>query len=228
MKGDIKVTSKEGRGSSFILAFPAEVCQEISAFSGSYEGLRDPKLFQGKTCLLLDDIPENTYLMKEFLHNYGLSAICSQSGFEALDIYKRAPKIDIIVTDLRMPEMSGQTFILEIRKFEAENRRLPVPIVVVTAESAVDEKALCLTKYGANEYLIKPIKYQELITTLIKVCSDSPKECKKNILVIDDDQLSARILSSVLKHSGHGCHCCNSIGEVCCLILTRIGEKKIC
>eukprot|EP01022_Parablepharisma_sp_SALTPOND_P012434 TRINITY_DN1597_c0_g1_i1.p2 TRINITY_DN1597_c0_g1~~TRINITY_DN1597_c0_g1_i1.p2 ORF type:complete len:367 (+),score=35.34 TRINITY_DN1597_c0_g1_i1:1626-2726(+) len=215
MHGRIKLHSKEHEGSNFILVFPVKASEEIATFSGSLSNANNPNLFKGKTCLVLDDIPENTYLTKEVLQKYGLHCICSQSGADALEKYKaRHREIDMIITDLRMPSMSGQTFILEIRKFESRGKKQRTPIVVLTAESGIEEKKACLAKYGADAYLIKPIKYSDLVETLVKVCSAKNGQDKsENILIIDDDLLSSQFLYRVLLGKGHSCKLCHSIAE---------------
>ena len=129
-------------------------------------------------------------------------------------IYKNGRKIDIIITDLRMPVMSGQTFILEVRKYEEHNKKPKTPIIVVTAESSTEEKKLCLTKYGANEYLIKPIKYQDLVSVISKVFSTISKERCKRVLIVDDDAISSRFLAAVLAKEGHKCVSKYSIKDV--------------
>ncbi len=237
MRGDVRVKSKEGKGSNFILAFPARVGEEVSAFSDSADAERNPygfsEKFRDKTCLLLDDIPENTYIMRQVLERHGATVMDRQSGVDALEVYKSDPtRIDVIVTDLRMPIMSGQQFIIEVRKFEAETerrsgtdttvternvaarrRRVRVPIIVVTAENSSEEKKACLTKHGADEYLIKPIKYQDLLGAISKTLANLKRAMQKNILVIDDDAVSATFLSTILGMEGHRCVLRGSVQE---------------
>ena len=214
MKGNIRVESKENKGSNFIIAFPVNICKEVPQFSGMLDEGKDLELFKGKACLLLDDYPENTYIMKEVLNRFGLTAICSQNGLEALEKFKAGVKMDVIITDLRMPVMTGQAFILEVRKFEMINNKPRVPIIVVTAESSIEEKKACLTRYGANEYLIKPIKCQDLIAAIARVFTVDAPSKKRNILIIDDDALSARFLLTVLADDGHTCIVSHSVREV--------------
>eukprot|EP01022_Parablepharisma_sp_SALTPOND_P018791 TRINITY_DN311_c0_g1_i1.p1 TRINITY_DN311_c0_g1~~TRINITY_DN311_c0_g1_i1.p1 ORF type:complete len:745 (+),score=83.48 TRINITY_DN311_c0_g1_i1:559-2793(+) len=213
MKGDIRVKSKEGRGSNFMIAFPAKVTQEMQALSKESGEIRDIEQLKGKTYLLLDDIPENMFVLKERLNRYGINSITRQNGIEALEVYKAHPKIDAIITDLRMPLMSGQAFISEVRKYEREANFPATPIVVLTAETSLEEKKLCLTQYGANDFLLKPVKQQDLISTLLKVHSENKRQIHKKILVVDDDVISSKFMTTVLSKNGHACMEAHSISE---------------
>ncbi len=218
MGGDIRVKSKEGRGSNFMIAFPTRAADEVRALSelcsrddiGGLARKRSAR-FSGYSFLLLDDIPENMIVMREILQRQGAQATCTVSGYQALELFKAMHgELAAIVTDLRMSEMSGQTFMIEVRRLEREGK-FPrrIPIIVVTAESSGEEKRLCLTKYGADEYLVKPIKYRDLVSAIKKVVvrgrrveQQSKKLC---VMVLEDDAISAKFLCSVLKADGHRC-----------------------
>ena len=214
MDGEISVKSKKGRGSNFILAFPANISEEISPFAGVQEEVDKQYQFEGKTFLLLDDVPDNCFLMKEVLSRHGINSIIASNGVDALEIYKENPKkIDMIITDLRMPVMSGQTFIIEIRKYETETKLAKVPVIIVTAENSIEERKLCLAKYGADEYLIKPIKYNDIIHTIEKLYSGKPREKVKSVLILDDEAIAAKFLSVLLVQNGYKCQVRNSVTE---------------
>ena len=66
---------------------------------------------------------------------------------------------DMILMDLRMPGMDGMEAIRRIRKRTDEKRH--VPIIVVTADTAMDLRGECLDN-GADEFLIKPIEIRAL------------------------------------------------------------------
>ncbi len=222
MQGSINVKSKEGKGSNFILAFPARVCKEIPAFSDSLDfPTRANEFcckFKGKTALVVDDVPESVFLTQQILTKYGIVSTSRQNGAAALEEFK-ASRPSIVITDLRMPMMTGQTLIAEIRKLEAGARikMVPVPILVVTAESSTEEKRLCLNKYGADEYLVKPVKYQDLLAAVGKMLTSTRKaEAQtRRILIVDDDVLSAGFLRAVLEADGHQCIVEHSVKDVC-------------
>lgn len=222
MQGDIRVKSKPSRGSDFIVAFPVRVAQEVAAVASPDDAeageIPGADVLRGKSCLLLDDVPENTFIVGEALKRYGIRPTPMQSGIAALAIIKaQSDAFDCIVTDLRMPEMSGQTFIQEVRALERTMKRKRVPIVVMTAESAVDEKRLCLTQYGANEFLLKPVKLRDLVSVLVRIHSaslgDTRRTAKKSILILDDDAMASRFMMSTLARAGHTCDHAVSVSE---------------
>ncbi len=226
MQGDVRVKSKPGRGSDFIVAFPARVSKEVEALAAaSNEGIPGADALQGKTYLLLDDVAENTFIMSESLKRYGIRSVERQNGMDALDTYKDKPAaFSGIITDLRMPLMSGQTFIQEVRKFERGANIPPVPIVVMSAEAAMEERRLCLTQYGANEYLLKPVKLRELVGALVRANSSGDQSAKsrgrkKRVLIVDDDVIGSRFTLATLERAGHRCTQAFSVNE---------GLKRIC
>ncbi len=208
--------SNVGCGSAMIAVFPSETCPEASVIDQSV--VSSPAFRQeimGKRCLIVDDIPENTFLLQELLQTHGLQAESRNRAKDALEYYKSFPKrIDLIITDLRMPEMSGQVMIMEIRKFEKTSKRPPVPIVVLTGESAAAEKIACLSQYEADDYLLKPIKLQDFMRAVDNCLSKSRLRKAKNVLLVDDDTMSRKLIASLLRHSGEQCTECKCISEV--------------
>lgn len=160
--------------------------------------------------MVVDDIPDNTFIMKELLGRQKVKAITSNEAACALSIFIRESNFDAVITDLRMPGMSGQTFISEIRKYEQEKKSRAVPIVVVTAENSSTEKIFCMNTLGANEYLLKPIKLNDLLLSLSKLLTGQEKETK-NILIVEDEALSASVISRILTGQGHKIIVCGDI-----------------
>ncbi len=215
MKGDIRVTSKPDRGSNFIIAFPVAVAREIDSIVNTNDEVKDVGALSGKSYLLLDDIPENTFILASTLKKYGVKSTACQSGLQALELYTKSPgSFDCIITDLRMPLMSGQAFIVAIRKFEHEKERSPVPILVLSAESSTEEKRLCMTQYGADQFLLKPVKLRDLVSALAVMHSGKGRRVlSRRILVVDDDVIGAQFMSTVLTRGGHSCMLAHGIAE---------------
>eukprot|EP01022_Parablepharisma_sp_SALTPOND_P023166 TRINITY_DN480_c0_g1_i1.p2 TRINITY_DN480_c0_g1~~TRINITY_DN480_c0_g1_i1.p2 ORF type:complete len:823 (-),score=89.53 TRINITY_DN480_c0_g1_i1:4376-6844(-) len=213
MKGEIKAIGKEGRGSNFMLAIPTEASLEVPQFTNSFGEGPKSVILQGRTCLLLDNLIDNTYVIKELLDHYGVNAVCFQKAEAALDAYKGPQRIDMVVTDLRMHSMSGQAFIREVRKFEEATKRRRVPIVVLTAESSVEERKQCILQYGANEYLVKPIKCEDFMAALERTYLNNKLVLNRNILLVDDDLISTKFISTLLNSRGYLCKVCNSVKD---------------
>ncbi len=102
--------------------------------------------------LILEDMPDQAFIIDLYLTKMGFKTIVSYSGYEALQIVKKA---DIIVTDLAMPELSGIEFIKYVRQ------QSQTPIVVISAYCDEDTKDDAF-KAGANYYMVKPIIQTDL------------------------------------------------------------------
>ena len=107
------------------------------------------------TILVVED-DENTRLLTEAHLYKKYNVITCNNGEEALDIiYKQ--NIDIIVADLMMPKMDGFELIKELR----ENKN-NIPVILLTAKNNIEDKTKGF-EYGADDYLTKPVDYNELI-----------------------------------------------------------------
>ncbi len=231
MGGDIRVHSKEGKGSNFVLAFPAKICSSPrdAMTSGSGE-TKDPELFRGKTCLLVDDLPENTFVIREYLQKYGLNTVCCQTGGEAMDAYKEnVRKVDVIVTNSHALAAPGHSLVAAVRKLESETGGRKVPIVIVTAENSVEEKNMWLGEYGASDYLIKPIKCQDLIASLVRAFATGQPESPspmgttgvpRRVLIVEDEPISGTILAKMVGLAGHVSRLARSVGEAVEIVAT--------
>jgi putative two-component system response regulator len=108
--------------------------------------------------LVVDDVVENCVLISDYLENLGCDIEIANSGREALACMQRAPA-DIVLLDVEMPGMSG----LEVcRLIKAEEATSMVPVVIVTAYSAVDDRVAAL-EAGADDFLAKPVEHPELV-----------------------------------------------------------------
>ena len=90
-------------------------------------------------------------------NNYSADAV--YDGQEALE-YLEAGNYDALILDLMMPKMDGITVLRTLRE-----RGNPIPVLILTAKSEVDDKVLGLDT-GANDYLTKPFSTQELMARI--------------------------------------------------------------
>lgn len=89
--------------------------------------------------------------------------VCVEAGDGAEAIKKfQAAHFDIVLTDINMPVLDGLKLIAHLRG-NAANASLP--IVIITTESAEEDKERAL-ELGANAYLIKPVKAQDVLDTV--------------------------------------------------------------
>lgn len=119
-----------------------------------------------KTILLADD-DENLRRVLEFqLQEAEYTVLTASDGAEALDLFT-TNDIDSVITDLRMPKVSGLELLEKIKELNAET-----PVIVVTAFGEV-ETAVAAVKAGAFDYINKPFNRDEILLTLERALSFS-------------------------------------------------------
>jgi len=91
----------------------------------------------------------------------GLSVELARDGHEAFGRLLASPPVDLVVTDIYMPVMSGFALVEKIR---SEERLRALPIVVISSGAAEERERL--SRLGANFLLQKPVKYQDIVATV--------------------------------------------------------------
>lgn len=118
-----------------------------------------------KVALVVDDSPTMRQMVAFTLANAGFQVIAAEHGKDAVAKIAGAPKMDLVVTDLNMPEMDGIALIRELRKM-AEFRF--TPILMLTTESTEDKKQAG-KEAGATGWICKPFNPEVLLKTVAKV-----------------------------------------------------------
>jgi signal transduction histidine kinase len=96
------------------------------------------------------------------IKNNELSFLFANNGREALEILEDATDIDVVLTDINMPEMDGLTLLAEIRQINPD-----IKSVVISAYDDVNKVRLAMNQ-GAFDFLTKPIDFQDLEITINK------------------------------------------------------------
>ena len=134
-----------------------------------------------KTVLVVDDDTPNRVTLERILIREGYRVIHAGSGRDAMERF-RAGNIDLVLTDLKMPGMSGIDLLKAVRTVDPE-----VEVVVMTAYGTV-ETAVEAMKEGAYDFVSKPLKRIELATCVSKAL-------EKRALRIENRQLRAQLES---------------------------------
>ena len=112
-----------------------------------------------KTILIADD-DDNLRRVLEFqLDEAGYQVQTAKDGAEALEIFK-TNDFDCVITDLRMPKLSGLELLEKIKNTDSE-----IPVIVITAFGEV-ETAVTAMKAGAFDYINKPFNRDEILLTI--------------------------------------------------------------
>src|SRR5262250_3391421 len=105
--------------------------------------------------LVVDDEPQITRVLKTTLSSYGYSTRTASDGDEALHVMKEWPP-DLIITDLRMPNLDGLDLCRQVRQ------KSHVPIIVLSVKGEERTKVEALDA-GADDYVTKPFNINELL-----------------------------------------------------------------
>ncbi|HFQ81048.1 MAG TPA: sigma-54-dependent Fis family transcriptional regulator [Desulfobacterales bacterium] len=104
---------------------------------------------EDKKILIVEDERETRISMFEFLNDKGYQVMVAENGHMALDMLDNTP-VDLVISDIRMPEMSGLEL---LRRLRIKDPALPV--IIVTGFAGVDT-AVEAMKRGAYDYVLKP------------------------------------------------------------------------
>lgn len=110
------------------------------------------------TILVVDDSATTRSLVASYLTDLeGVEVVEAASGFEALRVLP-ARRVDLIVTDINMPDINGLELISFVRA-NVNYRRIPV--VIITTENSAEDRKRGL-ELGASDYLVKPFGAADL------------------------------------------------------------------
>ena len=170
MKGSVKAESKLGKGSTFTLQLPikktvlgdepkvVEMVGTEYIMEAEKSVDTNPTNSHQYTILIVEDHAEMQQYIQHILRkDYQLkTASNGKIAWEMLQ--NQDTKIDLIVSDVMMPEMDGFTL---LEKIKQDIKLLQIPVVMLTARSNVKDKLKALT-LGVDDYLLKPFVTEEL------------------------------------------------------------------
>ncbi|MCP4673700.1 MAG: PAS domain S-box protein, partial [Desulfobacula sp.] len=153
MNGTIKIYSEPGKGSDFHVYLPlAEKMKEQQLTNAETS-------IQGGTehIFLVDDEKSIIGMEQNMLERLGYQVTSRSSSIDALEAFRANPdKYDLVITDMQMPNMSGDRLSVELKKIRPD-----IPILLCTgfSETMSEEQAASL---GINGFLLKPIVKKDL------------------------------------------------------------------
>lgn len=148
MGGTLDVWSELGMGTTFTMQLPL-----LAHKNEINEGEDD--FYLGKTVLVVDDNELSREIMSNYLKAEGFVVVVANDGQEAVQLFKKQPhSYDLILLDMHMPKLNGQSACKDIRKYNKY-----VKIVMVSG----DEDCLYKKNKMMDDYLLKPFKMEEFI-----------------------------------------------------------------
>ncbi|MBU0675919.1 MAG: sigma-54 dependent transcriptional regulator [Proteobacteria bacterium] len=114
-----------------------------------------------QTVLIVDDEPNYRLILSELLQDEGYEVFTADCGEKAMETIKETD-LDLVITDMRMPGMSGMELLKELKIFNQE-----LPVIMITAFGEV-EIAVAAMQAGAYNYLTKPFNNDELLVSIKK------------------------------------------------------------
>jgi signal transduction histidine kinase/DNA-binding NarL/FixJ family response regulator len=185
--GEIWVESTYGKGSIFY--FTANFMKGTSTEKGCFKkeeigfknlDLKVLKLLAGAKVLLVEDNKINQELMLEILQSAGMDVKMANNGLEAIEFVRKF-SYDIVLMDIRMPDMDGYETVAKIRE---DNRFEDLPIIAVTASASFEDTNNSRSS-GFNDYIIKPIAINQLLQK-VALCLQKGNNSKSNFAAFTD------------------------------------------
>lgn len=213
MNGKINVESRFGEGSMFMVTLP----QKISKISKpmTEEELMDTinklnsskmenvvitnevKSYGHKKVLIVDDNKLNVKVAKKALQDFNFELDEAYNGEEAIEKAKNN-NYDLILMDIMMPKMSGETALIELKK----DPNFDTPTIALTADAVSGAKEKYMS-VGFVDYISKPFSKEEIKIKLDEVFEEVKVDIDlggKKILIVDDNKLNLKVASKFLEN----------------------------
>jgi signal transduction histidine kinase/DNA-binding response OmpR family regulator len=190
--GQVEVSSRVGRGSSFTVHLPLEARRPASATPVPQA---DPTAGHGPLILVVEDNPQAATLLTTYLARGGYRTQVARNGPAALDLARRL-RPAAITLDVLLPEIDGWD-VLAALKHDAQTAAIPVVVVTIVDEP---KRGRAL---GAVDYLVKPVDPKALLAALGQRHLASGRHHAGRLLIVDDDPLFHEQLNGLLRSQGY-------------------------
>ena len=133
-----------------------------------------------KRILLVEDDAALRGNLTDYLEEVGYFVLEASSGLEGLEIFDRQSP-DLIISDVKMPEMDGLEF---CRRLRSSRQGQLVPFIFLSGQNELEDR-LQGHKMGADDYIIKPFQCQELVAKIENLLERSLRLQQEILRVLD-------------------------------------------
>ncbi len=190
--GDLKVKSILGSGSTFYFEFPKkEVLGFVKEETGDADAVAHSDSFAIEslsTSAVVDKVPieaqasillvEDNPSLRQYLQlilNNKFQLSIAENGKVAMEVLAKLPNCQLIISDVMMPVMDGYQL---LEKLKSDERWRSIPVVMLTARAALDDKLKAL-RIGVDDYMLKPFEEEELIVRIENLLSNRQERQKQ-------------------------------------------------
>ena len=190
MNGDLTVSSRVGKGSTFTLSLPYVPGEERDKISHTAE-----TVLKGKSAMVIDDNLTSRVVLHSYLSAFGIDTITFSNGSDALEylLAEESNSVDVILIDWKMPGMDGIATGRAIQQLYEQKAITPhLTLISAYGKTALIEESMAI---GIESVLLKPITQSALLNSLLEVFDQeyynqlkSNKDRNSSPLVIKDNQ----------------------------------------
>lgn len=176
MGGTISLTSKEGKGTEFVVTLNFKILEKSKPLGVKEESLQQMErenCYSGKKVLLVEDNELNREIATALLEEIGITVDSVEDGTDAVERMNEVDdeRYDLIFMDIQMPKMDGYMTTREIRTLK-NNKKANIPIIAMTANAFEEDKKKAF-KAGMNAHIAKPIDIKTILAVFDQVFGTS-------------------------------------------------------